>query len=130
MIARLKDSVPLRQAAQDADRVARQIMHDFPRSMSAIHITFKGCATPQTRAQDSRERQSRQRCQKQSRQRSGYNPEQHVLSNATYANNIYQLIQVIREQFKQGADFIKTYQTGPDSVHDAKLTTPYQVHRG
>jgi imidazolonepropionase-like amidohydrolase len=49
-----------------------------------------------------------------------------VLSNATYANNIYQLIQVIREQFKQGADFIKIYQTGPDSVHDAKLSTPYQ----
>jgi predicted permease len=38
MIARLKDGVTLPQAAQDADRVARQIMRDFPASMSAIHI--------------------------------------------------------------------------------------------
>jgi predicted permease len=38
MIARLKDGVSLPQAAQDADRVAHQIMRDFPASMSAIHI--------------------------------------------------------------------------------------------
>jgi len=38
MIARLKDGVPLPQAAQDADRVAHQIMRDFPASMSGIHI--------------------------------------------------------------------------------------------
>jgi predicted permease len=38
MIARLKDGVSLPQAAQDADRVAQQIMADFPASMSAIHI--------------------------------------------------------------------------------------------
>jgi putative ABC transport system permease protein len=38
MIARLKDGVFLPQAAQDADRVAHQIMRDFPASMSAIHI--------------------------------------------------------------------------------------------
>jgi putative ABC transport system permease protein len=38
MIARLKDEVSLRQAAQDADRVAHQIMSDFPASMSAIQI--------------------------------------------------------------------------------------------
>ncbi|MFZ0863056.1 MAG: ABC transporter permease [Candidatus Sulfotelmatobacter sp.] len=38
MVARLKDSVTLSQAAQDADRVARQIMRSFPASMSAIHI--------------------------------------------------------------------------------------------
>jgi predicted permease len=38
MIARLKDGVSLPQAAQDADRVAQQIMADFPESMSAIHI--------------------------------------------------------------------------------------------
>ena len=38
MIARLKDGVTFGQAAQDADRVARQIMRDFPASMSAIHI--------------------------------------------------------------------------------------------
>ena len=38
MIARVKDGVSLPQAAQDADRVAHQIMADFPASMSAIHI--------------------------------------------------------------------------------------------
>ena len=38
MVARLKDGVTLSQAAQDADRVARQIMRDFPAGMSAIHI--------------------------------------------------------------------------------------------
>jgi imidazolonepropionase-like amidohydrolase len=56
----------------------------------------------------------------------GYNPEQHVLSNATYANNANQLVTVIREQFKLGADFIKIYETGRDSVNDGKLTTQYQ----
>jgi len=38
MIARLKDGVILSQGAQDADRVAHQIMRDFPASMSAIQI--------------------------------------------------------------------------------------------
>lgn len=38
MIARLKDGVTLSQGAQDADRVAHQIMRDFPASMSAIRI--------------------------------------------------------------------------------------------
>ncbi|MGH8324086.1 MAG: ABC transporter permease, partial [Steroidobacteraceae bacterium] len=38
MIARLKHGVTLPQAAQDADRVARQVMGSFPASMSAIHI--------------------------------------------------------------------------------------------
>jgi predicted permease len=38
MLARLRDGVALPQGAQDADRVARQIMRDFPASMSAIHI--------------------------------------------------------------------------------------------
>jgi len=36
------------------------------------------------------------------------------------------LIEVIREQFKGGADFIKIYETGPDSVHNGQLSTPYQ----
>ncbi len=56
----------------------------------------------------------------------GYNPEQHVLPNATQANNAAQLVEVMRQQFKDGADFIKIYQTGPDSVIDGKLLTPYQ----
>ncbi len=38
MVARLKDGVALTQAAQDADRVAKQIMRGFPASMSAIRI--------------------------------------------------------------------------------------------
>ena len=59
----------------------------------------------------------------------GYNPEQHVLPNATYANNAAELVSVIRQQFKEGADFIKIYETGTDSVRDGKLTTPYQYSR-
>jgi imidazolonepropionase-like amidohydrolase len=55
-----------------------------------------------------------------------YNPAQHVLSNATYANGIPELIEVIRQQLKEGADFIKIYETGPDSVRDKRLITPYQ----
>src|SRR5271154_3487958 len=43
----------------------------------------------------------------------GYNPEQHVLPNATYANNAAELVTVIREQLKEGADFIKIYEPGP-----------------
>jgi imidazolonepropionase-like amidohydrolase len=56
----------------------------------------------------------------------GYNPEQHVLPNATYANNSAELVTVIREQLKEGADFIKIYETGADSVADGKFSTPYQ----
>jgi imidazolonepropionase-like amidohydrolase len=56
----------------------------------------------------------------------GYNPEQHVLPNATYANNSDQLLEAMREQFKEGADFIKIYETGADSVRDSRLSTPYQ----
>jgi predicted permease len=38
LVARLKDGVTREQAAQDADRVARQIMRDFSPHMAAIHI--------------------------------------------------------------------------------------------
>ena len=55
-----------------------------------------------------------------------YNPAQHILSNATYANNAHELVEVIRQQFKEGADFIKIYETGHDSVHDGSFSTPYQ----
>jgi imidazolonepropionase-like amidohydrolase len=55
-----------------------------------------------------------------------FNPEQHVLSNATYANGPEQIVQVIREQFKEGADFIKMYETGHDTIRDGKFATPYQ----
>ena len=56
----------------------------------------------------------------------GFNPEQHVLPNATYANGADELVKVVRQQFKEGADFIKIYETGSDSVHDGQLSTPYQ----
>jgi predicted permease len=44
MVARLKDGVTIRQAAEDADRVSRQIMLNYPATMSAIHI--RGDVTP------------------------------------------------------------------------------------
>jgi imidazolonepropionase-like amidohydrolase len=56
----------------------------------------------------------------------GYNPEQHVLPNADYANNADQLIETMRKQYKEGADFTKIYETGADSVHDDQLSTPFQ----
>jgi imidazolonepropionase-like amidohydrolase len=56
----------------------------------------------------------------------GYNPEQHVLPNANYANSADELVAVMRQQFKEGADFIKIYETGADLIKDGKLTTPYQ----
>ena len=55
-----------------------------------------------------------------------FNPAQHVLPNADYANNKDELIAVMREQYKEGADFTKIYETGPDTVKDGKFSTPYQ----
>ncbi|HLK62011.1 MAG TPA: amidohydrolase family protein [Bryobacteraceae bacterium] len=57
-----------------------------------------------------------------------FNPEQHVLSNASRANNAAELVEVIRQQFKEGADFIKIYETGRDSVVDGKFSTVYQYN--
>ncbi len=42
------------------------------------------------------------------------------------ANNSEQLVEVIREQVKQGADFTKIYETGRDTIVDGQLHTPYQ----
>jgi imidazolonepropionase-like amidohydrolase len=56
----------------------------------------------------------------------GFNPEQKVMSNATYADSADDLVRVVREELKGGADFIKIYQTGKDSEVDGKLHTPYQ----
>jgi imidazolonepropionase-like amidohydrolase len=55
-----------------------------------------------------------------------YNPAQHVLPNADLANNTNELIAVMREQRKQGADFFKIYETGKDKVVDGHLVSPYQ----
>jgi imidazolonepropionase-like amidohydrolase len=55
-----------------------------------------------------------------------FNPAQNVLPNATQANNADELITAIRGQFKEGADFIKIYETGRDSIRDGEFSTPYQ----
>jgi imidazolonepropionase-like amidohydrolase len=56
----------------------------------------------------------------------GLNPAQHVLSNATYANNVDEIVAVIRQQHKEGSDFVKIYETGPDWMRNGLLQTPYQ----
>ena len=55
-----------------------------------------------------------------------FNPAQHVLSNADYANNVDQIVEVMREQKKEGSDFAKMYETGKDSIVNGNLVTPYQ----
>jgi imidazolonepropionase-like amidohydrolase len=56
----------------------------------------------------------------------GFNPAQHVLSNADYANNAGEIVHVMREQHKGGADFTKIYETGPDTLVGDTFTTPFQ----
>ena len=56
----------------------------------------------------------------------GFNPAQHVLSNADYANSAEQIVEVMRAQHKEGSDFAKIYETGPDRMVDGILYTPYQ----
>jgi len=55
-----------------------------------------------------------------------FNPAQQVLSNADYANTVDQIIAVMREQHKEGSDFAKIYETGPDRMIGGVLHTPYQ----
>jgi imidazolonepropionase-like amidohydrolase len=55
-----------------------------------------------------------------------FNPAQRVLSNATYANNADEIVAAIRQQHKEGSDFVKIYETGPDSMQGGVLHTPYQ----
>jgi imidazolonepropionase-like amidohydrolase len=56
----------------------------------------------------------------------GFNPAQHVLSNADYANSADEIVAVMREQRKDGADFTKMYETGRDHLDGDTFTTPYQ----
>jgi imidazolonepropionase-like amidohydrolase len=56
----------------------------------------------------------------------GFNPAQHVLGNADYANTTDELIATIREQHKEGSDFVKIYETGRDVYRDGKFTSQYQ----
>jgi imidazolonepropionase-like amidohydrolase len=55
-----------------------------------------------------------------------FNPAQDVLSNADRANSVEQIIAVMRAQHKEGSDFAKIYETGPDRMVDGELHTPYQ----
>jgi imidazolonepropionase-like amidohydrolase len=55
-----------------------------------------------------------------------YNPEAHIKSNATYANGSAELISVIRQQLKEGADFIKIYETGKDAELAGRFVSTYQ----
>jgi imidazolonepropionase-like amidohydrolase len=55
-----------------------------------------------------------------------FNPAQHVLSNADYANSSEQIVEVMRQQHKEGSDFAKLYETGSDRMVDGILHTPYQ----
>jgi imidazolonepropionase-like amidohydrolase len=55
-----------------------------------------------------------------------YNPAQRVLSNADYANSSEQIVEVMREQHKEGSDFAKIYETGKDSLIDGEFHSPYQ----
>ncbi|HVN76079.1 MAG TPA: amidohydrolase family protein [Thermoanaerobaculaceae bacterium] len=59
-----------------------------------------------------------------------FNPAEHISSNATYANNADELVAVIRQQLKEGADFIKIYQTGADRLVAGVFSTPYQYTEG
>ena len=56
----------------------------------------------------------------------GYNPAQNVLSNADYADSGDEIVKVMREQRKGGADFTKIYETGRDRLKDGVFTSPYQ----
>ncbi|MGB7189246.1 MAG: amidohydrolase family protein [Acidobacteriaceae bacterium] len=56
----------------------------------------------------------------------GFNPALHIPGNATYADSTDQLIHLIREQHKQGADMVKIYQTGHDRMVNGMLVAPYQ----
>jgi len=55
-----------------------------------------------------------------------FNPAQHVFSNATYANSADELVAAIRGQHKEGSDFVKIYQTGPDTMVRGVLHAPPQ----
>ena len=41
-------------------------------------------------------------------------------------NGTAQLIEAIREQIKEGADFLKIYETGADTWTNSGISTPFQ----
>jgi imidazolonepropionase-like amidohydrolase len=56
----------------------------------------------------------------------GFNPAVLIPANADLVNDTHELIRTIREQIKEGADFIKIYQTGEDQFIAGHFFTPYQ----
>ena len=56
----------------------------------------------------------------------GRNPAENLLSNADRANSADEVVAEMREQHKEGADFTKIYETGPDRLVGDVFTTPYQ----
>ena len=57
-------------------------------------------------------------------------PRSTCLSNATYANTADELVAAIREQHKEGADFVKIYETGPDKHARRRTAHAVPVHAG
>ena len=57
----------------------------------------------------------------------GYNPAQHVLGNADYANTADELVTAMRQERKDGADFTKIYETGKgERGADGSFAVPFQ----
>ncbi len=56
----------------------------------------------------------------------GFNPALTIPSNADVANTTAELIRTIRQQIKEGATFIKIYETGRDQFIGNRFFTPYQ----
>ena len=56
----------------------------------------------------------------------GFNPAVLIPANADLVNSTDDLIHTIREQIKEGADFIKVYETGRDQFIQGRFSTPYQ----
>jgi imidazolonepropionase-like amidohydrolase len=55
-----------------------------------------------------------------------FNPTEHISSNADYANNATELVAVMRQQYKEGADFTKIYETGRDSLRNGVFASVWQ----
>ena len=56
----------------------------------------------------------------------GFNPAQRIFSNADYADSASEIVKVMRQQRKEGADFTKIYETGHGGMSDGVLSEPYQ----
>jgi imidazolonepropionase-like amidohydrolase len=56
----------------------------------------------------------------------GFNPSVLIPPNADLVNGTEDLVRTIRRQIKEGADFIKIYETGHDQFVQGRFSTPYQ----